>query len=308
MDLSIVTTLYYSAPYLEEFHRRICAAAEQITADFEIILVNDGSPDNALDVALSLYEQDRRVKVIDLSRNFGHHRAIMTGLMHAEGELVFLIDCDLEEAPELLNMFYAQLQSQDVDVVYGMRDSRKDPPLSAFFGGLFYRLFNALASYPIPNNLLTVRLMTRRYVQSLVAHREQAFIIAGLWALTGFKQISITVEKGFKGTSSYSVSRKFLHLMYGVTAFSNKPLLYIAGLGLVITIPSALFILSVLFRFFITGIGVAGWTTVVLSVWFLGGMNIFTLGVIGLYISVIFTETKGRPYTIIREFYNHEAD
>ena len=100
MDLSIVTTLYYSAPYLEEFYARICAAAKRITSDYEIVFVNDGSPDNSLNIAISLYEGDERVRVVDLSRNFGHHKAIMTGLAHARGDFIFLIDCDLEEEPK----------------------------------------------------------------------------------------------------------------------------------------------------------------------------------------------------------------
>ena len=105
MDLSIVTTLYASAPYLEEFYARTCVVAERVTSDFEIILVNDGSPDNSLEIALSLYRKDARVRIVDLSRNFGHHKAMMTGLIHARGDLVFLLDSDLEEAPEFLRRF-----------------------------------------------------------------------------------------------------------------------------------------------------------------------------------------------------------
>ena len=119
MDLSVVTTLYRSQPYVEEFYRRICAAAAAITPDFELILVNDGSPDASLEVAVALFQLDERVRVIDLSRNFGHHRAIMTGLAHARGDLVFLIDCDLEEEPELLSRFHARLVETRADVIYG---------------------------------------------------------------------------------------------------------------------------------------------------------------------------------------------
>src|SRR5713226_2259592 len=111
MDISIVTTLYGSAAHLEEFYRRACVSAEKLTNSFEIILVNDGSPDNSLEIALSIYEKDQRVKVIDLSRNFGHHKAMMTGLARAQGELVFLLDSDLEEEPELLESFYQELNT-----------------------------------------------------------------------------------------------------------------------------------------------------------------------------------------------------
>ena len=108
MDLSIVTTLYCSAPYLEEFYARACTAAERVTRSFEIVFVNDGSPDNSLEIALSIYKRDPRVRVIDLSRNFGHHKAMMTGLAHARGDLVFLLDSDLEEEPELLEKAFPE--------------------------------------------------------------------------------------------------------------------------------------------------------------------------------------------------------
>ncbi|MGH9548808.1 MAG: glycosyltransferase family 2 protein, partial [Terriglobales bacterium] len=125
MDLSIVTTLYASAPYLEEFYARTCVVAERVTSDFEIILVNDGSPDNSLEIALSLYRKDARVRIVDLSRNFGHHKAMMTGLAHARGDMVFLLDSDLEEEPELLNTFYEKLQQTGADVVFGVQQKRK---------------------------------------------------------------------------------------------------------------------------------------------------------------------------------------
>src|SRR5262247_1354941 len=120
MKLSIVTTLYNSAPYLTEFHERVCAAAVQVSDDFEIVLVNDGSPDNSLAVALELHRKDPRVAIVDLSRNFGHHKAMMTGLAHARGDLVFLLDSDLEEEPELLQKFYDEMSRTGADVVFGV--------------------------------------------------------------------------------------------------------------------------------------------------------------------------------------------
>src|SRR5262249_7421057 len=183
MELSIVTTLYRSAPFLREFHRRACAAAAKITSDFEIVLVNDGSPDDSQAVALSLCRDDPRVKVIELSRNFGHHKAMMTGLAHARGRLVFLIDSDLEEDPELLETFHRELLASGVDVVYGVQRQRKGGWYERLSGGLFYRLFNALSSFPIPHNLTTARLMTRPYVRALRRHRDQEMFIAGLWAI-----------------------------------------------------------------------------------------------------------------------------
>src|ERR1700736_2509099 len=125
MRLSIVTTLYMSEPYLVEFHRRVRSTAEKITSDVEVIFVGDGPPDGSLDMALSLLSRDSDLRVIELSRNFGHHKAIMTGLAHATGDLVFLIDSDLEEDPELLTRFYERLAKGDCDVVFGVQEARR---------------------------------------------------------------------------------------------------------------------------------------------------------------------------------------
>jgi putative glycosyltransferase len=142
MRLSIVTTLYYSAPYIEEFYERICKAARKITDDIEVIFVNDGSPDNAFQKAISLCEKDKIAKVIDLSRNYGHHKAIMTGLAHADGDLVFLIDCDLEEKPEYLETFYREMVSSGADVVYGIQEIRKGGVREKITGAVYWKLFN----------------------------------------------------------------------------------------------------------------------------------------------------------------------
>ena len=174
MKLSIVATLYQSAPYINEFHKRACAAARQLVGeDFEILLVNDGSPDNSLDLAIRLTEQDSHVVVVDLSRNFGHHKAMMTGLAHAKGERVFLIDSDLEEEPEWLDAFAKQMRVDESDVVYGVQDRRKGGLFESCTGWIFYRIFRLLTGIAQPDNIVTARLMTRRYVKALVAHQER---------------------------------------------------------------------------------------------------------------------------------------
>ena len=306
MKLSIVTTLYYSAPYINEFYSRVCKVSDAITEDYEIVFVNDGSPDNAVDVAIALYEKDDRVRVVDLSRNFGHHKAMMTGLMYAKGDLIFLIDVDLEEPPETLTTFYEKFINNDVDVVYGVQAQRQGSSFNRISGSLFYILFNLLSDYPIPYNPLTARLMSQRYVKQLIEYKEHLFNIEGLWESTGFRQIPITVNKQpFKGTSTYSFSRKIAYFLNAITAFSNKPLLYIAYIGLLIIIPSIIYIISLAVGYFFFRLDVTGWTVLITSVWFLGGLIIFILGIIAIYISVILVETKKRPYTIVRQVYDY---
>ena len=308
MKLSIVTTLYYSAPYINEFYSRVCKVADAITEDYEIVFVNDGSPDNAVDVAIALYEKDDRVRVVDLSRNFGHHKAMMTGLMYANGDLIFLIDVDLEEPPETLTTFYEKFINNDVDVVYGVQAQRQGSWFNRISGSLFYILFNLLSDYPIPHNPLTARLMSQRYVKQLIEYKEHLFNIEGLWESTGFRQIAITVNKQpYKGTSTYNFSRKIAYFVNAITAFSNKPLLYIAYVGLLIIIPSSTYIIYLAVGYFVFRLDVTGWAVLITSVWFLGGLIIFILGIIAIYISVILVETKKRPYTIVRQVYGYDT-
>ncbi len=308
MKLSIVTTMYCSSPYLREFHARISAAAKQITGDYEILLVNDGSPDDSLEVALQLYEGDRSVSVIDLSRNFGHHKAMMTGLAHARGDLVFLIDSDLEEDPELLETFYQKMTHSDADVVYGVQARRKGNRLEQVAGDLFYATFNLLSSVPVPRNVVTARLMTRRYVESLVQHQDREVFLLGLWTITGFSQLPVVVRKRHKGTSVYTLGRKVSVLVNSLTSFSNRPLILIFYLGCIISVLSGGAATYLVVRWLAFGHLLAGWPSLIVSVWMLGGLTIFCLGVIGIYLSKIFMETKRRPYTIIRRHFRHESE
>jgi putative glycosyltransferase len=307
MELSVVTTLYNSAPYVAEFHARASAAARRQTEDYEIVLVNDGSPDRSLEAALELYRQDPRVKVVDLARNFGHHRAMMTGLGHARGDLVFLIDCDLEEQPELLGPFAEKLRETGADVVFGVARRRKGGPFERLSGTLFYRLFNTLSNQPIAPNQAVARLMTRRYVASLVAHREREVFIAGLWALTGYLQVPVAIDKRHKGGSAYSLRRKLALMVNSVTSFSSRPLVHIFYLGCLILILSLAMAATLIIRKIFFGTLLAGWPSLMVTVWFLGGLSIFCIGIVGIYLSKIFTEVKDRPYTIVRAVYGRDT-
>ncbi len=307
MRLSIVTTLYRSARHLDEFHARISAAAARFTPDYEIVLVNDGSPDDSLTVALKLFEHDDRVRVIDLARNFGHHKAMMTGLAEARGDLVFLIDSDLEEPPELLTEFLEAIHAGQADVVYGVQDRRRGGLVERVSGWLFFRLFNLLSEQQIPENLVTVRLMTRRYVSALVSHRERKMMIAGLWALTGFTQIARTIAKGAKGHTAYSFRRKVSLLVDSITSFSDRPLILIFYLGLAIGATSALAAVYLVVRRLFFGVALPGWPSLIVSVWMLGGLMLICLGIIGIYLSKIFIETKQRPYTIVPQIYERDV-
>jgi putative glycosyltransferase len=307
VKLSIVTTLYRSAPTIEEFYRRIMTAAATVTNDIELIVVNDGSPDESLALALAMHERDPRIVVVDLARNFGHHKAMMTGLSYAHGDLVFLIDSDLEEEPELIIRFYQRLVTEDCDVVYGVQQTRRGNLLDRTVGELFFWLSGALSDQPIPRNLVTARLMTSDYVQALTRHRDREFMIAHLWQLSGFRQIPIEIKKLSLSPSSYSLNRRIEMAIKYVTTTSTKLLYMVLYTGIFIFGLSIAVILYYLARYFTTGIGVDGFTSLIVSVWFFGGLITLILGVLGIYLANILSETKRRPYTVVRRVHRTET-
>jgi putative glycosyltransferase len=303
MKLSIVATLYQSAPYLDEFYRRASASARLLTDDFEIVLVNDGSPDDSLQRAVRITQSDHRVILIDLSRNFGHHKAMMTGLSYTQGEIIFLIDSDLEEDPEWLLSFSEQMKQNTCDVVYGIQEHRKGGLFERLSGEWFYRFFKYLTGLALPKNVVTARLMTKRYVEALLRHDEREVFLAGLWHITGFDQQPHTVIKQSTSQTTYSFHSKMSLLVNSVTSFSNVPLKTIFYTGVAISFFAVLYAVYLIINWFFFAKPLSGWTSVMASIWLLGGAIISFIGIIGIYLSKIFMETKHRPYTIVRQIY-----
>ena len=303
LRLSIVATMYNSASCIDEFCRRASAAASAFGGSYEIILVNDGSPDGSLEMAIGLCRADPHIRVIDLSRNFGHHKAMMTGLEHAAGELVFLIDSDLEEDPEWLALFHETLAREHADVVYGVQRRRKGSVVERLTGAMYYATFNAMLDHPLPRNVITARLMTARYVSQLVRHRDREVCIAALWVITGFKQVGLIVDKRKRDTPAYGLAARAAVMVNAITSFSNRPLVLIFYLGCLIMGSASLAALALIWLVLSGRVGVAGWPSLIISVWFLGGVTIFCVGVIGIYLSKVFMETKDRPYSIVRAYY-----
>jgi putative glycosyltransferase len=268
-----------------------------------MVMVNDGSPDNSLDLALALQRTDPRLVVVDLARNFGHHKALMTGLAHATGDLVFLIDSDLEERPEDLAQLYRRFQQGDCDVAYGILESRRGGFFQRIPGALFFTLLKVLSDHPVPRNVFTARLMTRDYVRALLRHRDREFSISHLWQVTGFRQQPIALEKLSLSPSSYTFQHRVEMAIRDVTTTSSKLLYLIFYVGISIFGLSNAVILYFLGRYFTSGIGVDGFTSQIVSIWFLGGLITFVLGILGIYIANILAETKRRPYTSVRRIY-----
>jgi len=304
MKLSIVTTLYKSEEYIWEFYERASSAAENLVGDdYEIIFVNDGSPDSSLDKAIELTHEHDNITVIDLSRNFGHHKAMMTGLEHSSGDHVFLIDSDLEEKPEWLTSFNLQMTKDNADMVYGIQEQRKGAFIEKVTGAIFYKIFRMLTNIAMPSNIVTARLMTRRYVNALISHKERETCIGGLWIITGFTQTTKIVQKSSSSQTTYNLPRKLSLLVNAITSFSSLPLVYTFYIGLLLSLSAFIFIIKLVVQFFLMAKPPDGYTSIITSIWFFSGLIILFLGIQGIYLSKIFTETKRRPYTIIKQIY-----
>lgn len=306
MKLSVVTTLYKSAPFISEFHNRISLATSALysDSDVEMIYVDDGSPDNSLDVILSIANKDPRIIVIQLSRNFGHHRAIMAGLNHACGDEVFLIDSDLEENPEYINDFKKYMDCSGSDVIYGVQSRRSGNITKRVTGNFFYYAFNLLSdSVKIPNNFCTIRLMKGYYVKELLKFSEKDFYFAPLTVLAGFKQLSFHIDKSSKLGTTYSFFSRLHLFISSIFSYTTKPLFFIFYFGFFITLISFFILAIILIRKIFFGINADGWTSLILSLWFFGGAVIFFIGICSIYISKIITEVKGRPSFIVKNIF-----
>lgn len=297
--------MYRSAAFIGEFYARMSRAASSLTDDYELVLVNDGSPDDSLALALTLARSDNRVKVVELSRNFGHHYAALAGLSQADGERTFLIDIDLEEQPEWLLEFAAAQERTGADVVFGIQEKRTGSLLRSIAGTLFYRIFNALSDLKIPENVCTVRIIKREFVQALLTLRDRNLFLAGNFAWAGFKQIPMPVKKANRRTrSNYNLRRTIRLFFDAISSFSSYPLRAIFLTGLVISSFSGLLGIQMIVHKLLHPETIAmGFSSMIVSIWFLGGLVIFFLGVIGLYLSKIFVEVKDRPQYIIRKVY-----
>ena len=309
MKLSIVSTLYRSKIFLDKFLIEIEKAIQFIQIDdYELIFVNDGSPDNSLQHLITL-KKDKysKIKIIDLSRNFGHHYAIQAGLIEAKGDLVFLIDNDLETHPNVLVNFYKTIkEDKTLDVVYGFQEVRKGNFIERILGSLFWILINKLSDTKIPHNILTERLMTKEYVKALLRLNDANLFLGGMMFWVGFNQKGFAIEKGERvGASTYSLKKRTDLMLQAVTSFSGKPLVYLFYFGLIMSFLSALLIIHLIVKKFLYVDEVQlGWTSLVaINILVLGLICTF-LGVIGIYVYKIYKQVQGRPNAIIKKIHN----
>ncbi len=301
-EISVVTTLYRSEAFVRPFYERLTSAIKGLNTSYEIIFVDDGSPDAAAARVQDLLATDPCVTLVELSRNFGHHYALYAGLEHARGEIVYITDLDLEEQPEWIERFYRALREDGADVVYGVQKRRGGGAFRRLTGSLFYQMFNKLSDTKIPSNICTVRMMTREYVSALRQVRDRNLFLAGTYAWAGFRQQALFVDRQPRRVgSTYSVGRMASLFLNAITSFTSYPLKLIFLLGTAIAALAAVIgVVIVASKFAAPESVELGWPSVVVSIWFLGGLNIAFLGVIGIYIGRIFNEVKDRPIYIVK--------
>lgn len=302
MKLSIVTTTYNSSKTIERFIHEITEnIKEQNIDEYEIIIVDDGSKDNTCEKLKNLKLTFPNLVIIELSKNFGHHKALITALEFSKFEKILCIDSDLEEDPKELKLFIKEIDNYDF--VYGVQKKRSASIITNIFGNLFYKFFNLVSPLQIPENLTTMTLMNQNVRDEIVKFKEKEIFFHGILHTLGYKKKSIIIEKKFKGKSEYTISKKFNLFFDAITSFSSAPLKLFFYLGLGISFFSALYALITVIKYFALKISVPGFTTLTVLILFFGGIIILGIGIVGIYIQKIFTEVKKRPRVTIKDKY-----
>ena len=297
--------MYRSRPYLPAFIDECIAALDAAAVGpWEIVLVNDGSPDESLAYALQRRADDPRIVVVDLSRNFGHHPAMQAGLCHARGDIVFLIDCDLEVRPAALSDFLARQRSTGADLVFGYQEQRKGAWFEQWSGSVFWRVLNALSDVRVPENMVTERLMTRRFVDALLRLGDHNLFLGGMMSWAGFVQIGLPLEKTQRqGSSTYTLARRLQLMVTAVSSFSSKPLTWLFNAGVLITAASFAYVLYLIFRKLMFDDALIGFTSLMGLMSLSLGIITTALGVVGIYLGKVFNQVQGRPNYIVRDLH-----
>ena len=300
--ISIVSPVYGCSKSLELLYERVKNTLEKIDKNFELILVNDQSPDNAWDIIEKLALKDLRVKGINLSRNFGQHNAITAGLDYANGDWIVVMDCDLQDQPEEIEKFYNKAL-EGYDVVFGKRYERKDGFFKKLGSKLFYKVYDYFTATSNKTATANFGIFSKQVIQNYIKMREQNRTFPLFIRWIGFKTAEINIKHAKRtiGESSYNLKRLISLAIDSIISQSNKPLRLSIKFGFLLTLLSFLYGTWLILKYFIWGVPVQGWTTVVVSIYFIGGLLFANLGILGMYIGKIFNETKNRPLYIIKD-------
>lgn len=308
MDISVVIPMYGCKAAVRELHQRLVKTLEQITEDFEIIMVNDACPQNSWEVIEEICKEDRRVKGIEMARNFGQIKAITAGLDYSTGDWVVVMDCDLQDRPEEILNLYNKAQ-EGYDVVFARRANRKDSPLKVFVSKIFYKIYSFASdgNYDpaICNFSISRRVVIDNYCKMRELHR--AFVIYVKWL--GFRQTAIDVEHNerYEGKSSYNMKKRMKMAGEILTSQSDKLLRFTVSFGFLMTLASFIAIIVLIIRYFCGNVA-TGWTSIIATNCLIGGIIIMVVGMVGIYVGNIFMQTKQRPLYVVRQILNDEKE
>lgn len=299
--VSVVIPVYNAENCLIELYSRLKLALESISPDFEIVLVEDCGGDNTWGVIECLAASDHRVRGIQFSRNFGQHYGITAGLDYCRGEWVVVMDCDLQDRPEEIPRLYAKAQ-EGYDIVLARRGKRQDPLIKLITSRFFYKIFSYLADIDYDGANGNFRIISRKVVDNICLMRERLRFFGGLVQWMGFPTTSVEVEHAerFEGKSSYTFIKLLKLAAETIIAYSDKPLRIFISFGFLMAFLAFCFGLYILIRAIIYNIPVQGWSSLMVSLYFIGGIIIAILGIIGIYLGKTFDESKKRPLYIIR--------
>ena len=305
IHISVVSPVFRAENIVAELVKQIKQAVSSITEDFEIILVNDYSPDNSWQKITVECAKDARVKGINFSRNFGQHYAITAGLNYAKGEWVVVMDCDLQDRPDEIPNLYRKAQ-EGYDSVFAQRKVRNDTFLKRFFSSGFYILFSYLTETKQDPSVANFGIYRRCVVDAILSMNDQIRFFPTMVQWVGFRRdyLSVAHTSRYEGKSSYNYMTLFRLALNNIIAFSDKPLRLIVKAGFIITFFSFLIAVAYFVLYFAGHIQVLGFTTLILSLWFLAGVIILILGTVGLYIGKMFEKVKQRPVYLIQEICN----
>lgn len=303
--ISIIVPCYNEEEAMPIFYEEICKVTKKMKKiDFEFIFVNDGSKDHTLDVARELHKKDERVRYVSFSRNFGKEAGMYAGLEAARGDYVAIMDVDLQDPPALIEEMYETLKNEDYDCVASRRVSRKgEPPIRSFFARCYYKLINKISKTEIVDGARDFRLMTRQMVDSILELKEYNRYSKGIFSWVGYKTKWLEYEnvERVAGTTKWSFWKLFLYSLESIVAFSTVPLSIAAVMGILFCLIAFILIIVIIVKTLTVGDPVAGWPSMVCIIFFVSGIQLFCLGIIGQYLAKTYLEVKNRPIYLVKE-------
>lgn len=307
--ISIVSPVYRGEKMVHELVCRIQKNVSGFTEDYEIILVNDASPDNSWQAILQECSIDHRIKGINLSRNFGQHRAILSGLQYAKGDWVIVMDCDLQDKPEEISTLYKKALER-YDVVFAQRVERKDNLLKRMSSTIFYSVFRFLSGVKFDNQVANFGIYKQSVIRTVrnMPERDRSFPVQVSYV--GFKTTHIPVTHGQRqeGGSSYTLKTLLKYASGIIISNTNKPMRLMVALGFILSFLSMMMAFYNVIAYFCHMIEVPGFTTTVFSIWFVGGMIMMQIGIVGIYIGKVFDQVKGRPLYVVMDEVNIDKE